>query len=410
MSETQQWDILYKNANLFTAHSPIILQNAALAVQGEKIAWIGSANQLHNLTYQADREIDLFGAWIAPGLIDCHTHLVYAGNRAAEFAQRLAGKSYQEIAAAGGGIASTVKATRAASEEELFYQSAKRLQCWLDQGVTTVEIKSGYGLDVANELKLLKVAQQLAEQFPVTIQKTFLGAHALPLEFKHSADDYIEYLCDIVMPKLIASNLIDAVDVFCEKIGFNLLQTEKIFRAAQQFNLPIKCHAEQLSDQKAAVLAARYHALSVDHLEYLDPQDVPLLKKAKTVAVLLPGAFYFLGETKLPPIAALNANTIPLAIATDANPGTSPTTSLLLMLNMACTFFRLTPEQALLGVTINAAKALGLAKTVGSLEVGKHADLSVWDVDHIEELAYRIGDNPCIQVVKHGKIVLDKLF
>jgi imidazolonepropionase len=315
---------------------------------------------------------------------------------------RLQGATYESIAKAGGGIQSTVAATRAASEENLLQQSLVRARVLLSSGVTTLEIKSGYGLDLATELKILRVAKQIGDCLPVTVVPTFLGAHALPVEYQHQADKYIDLVCNEMLPAIAQAGLAQAVDVFCEKIGFTLAQTERVFQAAAQLGLGIKCHAEQLSDMGGAGLAARYHAWSVDHLEFLSESSIAALAKAGTVAVLLPGAFYFLRETQLPPIDLLRQYQVPMAIATDCNPGTSPVTSLLLMLNMACTLFKLTPEEALLGVTQHAAKALGLAKTHGSLTVGKVADFAIWDVQHPAELAYQIGLNPLVNVVKAG--------
>ena len=299
----------------------------------------------------------------------------------------------------------TVAATRAASEEALFQQSVKRARAMCSEGITTLEIKSGYGLDLETELKMLRVAKRIGDILPMRVKKTFLGAHALPLEYENRADEYIDLVCEEMLPQISKANLADSVDVFCDKIGFSLAQAERVFIAAQNLGLSIKCHAEQLSDSGGALLAAKYRALSVDHLEHLSAAGVKALAKAGSVAVLLPGAYYFLRETKMPPIELLREAGVPLAIATDCNPGSSPTTSLLLMMSMACTLFRLTPEEALLGVTRNAAKALGLEATRGTLEVGKQADLVVWDVKHPAELAYNIGYNPCARVLQDGELV-----
>ena len=309
-----------------------------------------------------------------PGLVDCHTHLVFGGSRAKEFELRLEGATYEEIARAGGGIVSTVKATREADLESLVEQTRPRLEAILAEGVTTIEIKSGYGLDLETELRMLKAARQLGREYPVEVKTTFLGAHALPPEYKDRADDYIDFVRDKVLPAAARLGLADAADAFCEKIGFTAGQTEKIFQKAAELGLPIKLHAEQLSDQGGAALAAKYKALSADHLEYVSEDGVRAMAESGTVAVLLPGAFYVLRETQLPPVDLFRKHNVPIALATDCNPGTSPVTSILLMLNMACTLFRMTPHEALKGVTINGAKALGIQDAVGTLEIGKQAD------------------------------------
>ena len=353
-------------------------------------------------TLRAAREHDAGGRWITPGLIDCHTHLVYAGSRAGEFEQRLNGATYEEIARAGGGIRSTVAATRAASELVLLEESKPRLRSLVTEGVTTVEIKSGYGLETGAEAKMLRVARALGNALPVTVRTTFLGAHALPPEFDGRADAYIDEICERMLPEVARAGLADAVDAFCERIGFSAAQTERVFEAARRLGLPVKLHAEQLSNQGGARLAARYGALSADHVEYIDEDDVVAMARAGTVAVLLPGAFYFLRETRVPPIELLRRHGVAMAVATDCNPGTSPMTSLLLALNMACTLFRLTPQEALAGATREAARALGLAHEGGTLEAGKVADFVLWDVDRPAELAYGIGMNPVHAVVKGG--------
>lgn len=405
----KQWDRLWINAQLatFEGQEPYGLRNhAALAVKDGKIAWLGSMDELSSTPEKlAEKVYDARGKCITPGLIDCHTHLVFAGNRAREFEMRLQGISYEEIARAGGGILSTVAATREASEEELYVQSEKRARAFLASGVTTIEIKSGYGLDLATELKILRVAKRLQATLPIKVVATFLGAHALSLEYKNRADDYIDHVCHDMIPAVAREKLATAVDVFCETIGFSLAQTEKVFAAAKQAGLAVKCHAEQLSDMGGAQLAAKYQALSVDHLEFLTLDGVKALAQSGTVAVLLPGAFYFLREKKFPPIDLLREYKVPIAIASDCNPGTSPVTSLLLMVNMACTLFRLTPEEALMGVTKQAARALGLASTHGTLSVGKIADFSLWDVAHPVELAYYVGWNRCTGVVKGGMML-----
>lgn len=394
---------IWENARICPGGDPAqVIENGALVTRDGLIAWVGAAPELPAQFAQHASRHDLGGQWVTPGLIDCHTHLVYAGNRADEFALRLAGASYEEIARRGGGILSTVSATRAASEEELFRQSARRLQALLAEGVTTIEIKSGYGLDLATEGKMLRVARRLGREYPVTIVTTFLGAHALAPEYSERADDYITLVCEQMLPALHAEGLVDAVDVFCERIGFSVAQSERVFDAAVRLGLPVKMHAEQLSNLGGTRLAARYHALSADHLEYLNEADVAAMKQSATVAVLLPGAYYFIRETQLPPLDLLRRYGVPIALATDSNPGTSPTTSLLLMLNMACTLFRMTVAEALTGVTAHAARALGMAATHGTLAPGKIADFAVWEVDSLAELAYWSGLARCSAVVRGG--------
>ncbi|MDA0952351.1 MAG: imidazolonepropionase, partial [Proteobacteria bacterium] len=352
------------------------------------------------------REIHrLDGRWITPGLIDCHTHLVHGGDRAGEFEMRLEGASYEELLKAGGGILSTVRATREASLESLVATALPRLDALLAEGVTTIEIKSGYGLDVATETRMLRAARRLGALRPVSVVTTFLGAHALPPEFADRADAYIDLMCGSALPAVAGEGLADAVDVFCEKIAFNLEQTERVFRAAQAAGLPVKLHAEQLSDMGGALLAARYGALSCDHLEFISRDGAAAMAKAGTVAVMLPGAFYFLRDTNVPPIAMLREAGVPMAVSTDCNPGSSPATSLLLMLNMAATLFRMTPEEALAGVTREAARALGVQDHRGTLKQGKAADLAIWDIARPAELSYRIGFNPLYGAVKAGEIV-----
>ena len=348
---------------------------------------------------------DAGGRWLTPGLVDCHTHLVYGGDRAREFEMRLEGASYADIAKAGGGIVSTVAATRRADHATLLESAGERLDLLLSEGVTTVEIKSGYGLDVENEKKMLRVARLLGDGREVTVRTTFLGAHAIPPEFEGRSGDYIENVCMDQLPAVAESKLADAVDAFCENIAFSNDETRRVFEAAKAARLPVKLHAEQLSNLHGAALAAEFNALSADHLEYLDDAGIAAMAASGTVAVLLPGAFYFLRETKLPPIDALRAAKVPIAIATDSNPGSSPVLSILLMLNMACTLFRMTPEEALAGVTRNGAKALGLGQDLGTLRVGKRADFVLWDVDQPAELSYRLGGNPCAGVVRGGKVV-----
>lgn len=400
------WDRLYVNARLATleGNAPYgAIEAGALAIEGATIAYAGPQADLSEPPDGLARQVeDLEGRWMTPGLIDCHTHLVYGGDRAREFELRLEGASYEEIARAGGGIVSTVAATRAASREDLLAAARPRLHALMAEGVTTVEIKSGYGLDLENELKQLWVARRLGEELPVTVKTTFLGAHALPPEAKGDSAAYIDAVVDM-MPQVKDSGLADAVDAFCETIGFTPEETAKVFIAAQAQGLPVKLHADQLSDLGGAALAARFSALSADHLEYTSDEGIAAMADAGTVAVLLPGAFYFLRETKLPPIEGFRRAGVPIALATDSNPGSAPVTSLLLMLNMAATFFRMTPEEALRGVTRHGARALGMAETHGTLSVGKAADLAVWDIDHPAELAYRIGFNPLAFAVKAGR-------
>ncbi|UUQ67224.1 imidazolonepropionase [Pseudomonas fuscovaginae UPB0736] len=381
-----------------------IIEDAAIVTVASKIDWIGPRAELPAADYPQVN--DLEGAWVTPGLVDCHTHTVFGGNRSGEFEQRLQGVSYAEIAAAGGGIASTVRATRAASEEQLFASARQRLACLLRDGVTSVEIKSGYGLDLENERKMLKVARRLGAELPVSVRTTCLAAHALPPEYKDRSDDYIEHICNDMLPALAAEGLVDAVDAFCEYLAFSPDQVERVFKVAKRLGLPVKLHAEQLSSLHGSSLAARYQALSADHLEFMTEEDAIAMAAAGTVAVLLPGAFYFLRETQLPPMDALRKHGVKIAIATDLNPGTSPGLSLRLMLNMACTLFRMTPEEALAGVTLHAATALGMGDTHGSLEVGKVADFVAWQINRPADLAYWLGGDLNKRVVRHGIEVL----
>ncbi|WP_345796589.1 imidazolonepropionase [Castellaniella sp. MT123] len=374
-----------------------------LAVEGLRIAWLGAAGQAP-AGFQAALQHDLGGALVTPGLIDCHTHLVHGGQRANEFALRLAGASYEDIARQGGGIVSSVRATRAADEDTLFQQALKRLDALRAEGVTAIEIKSGYGLDLDTERKMLRVARRLGEARPVTVRTTFLGAHALPPEYAGRADDYIDLVCNVMLPALDDEGLVDAVDVFCEGIGFSLAQSERVLQAATRRGLAVKMHAEQLSLMGGAALAARYGALSADHLEWLDDAGAQAMRQAGMVAVLLPGAYYFLRDTHVPPIELLRRHGVPIALATDCNPGTSPATSLLLMLNMACTLFRMTVAEALDGVTCHAADALGCVGVSGRLAVGHPADFAVWDIDSPAELAYWMGLPRCRMSVRQGSI------
>ena len=377
-----------------------IIEDAAMVTAGQFIEWIGPRSEVPTADYAQVH--DLQGAWVTPGLIDCHTHTVFGGNRSGEFEQRLEGVSYADIAAQGGGIASTVRATRAASEDELFESAHKRLRSLLRDGVTTVEIKSGYGLDMASERKLLRVIRRLGDALPVSVRATCLAAHALPPEYKDRADAYIDHICSEMLPALAAEGLVDAVDAFCEYLAFSPEQVERVFKVARQLGLPVKLHAEQLSSLHGSSLAARYQALSADHLEFMTEQDAIAMAAAGTVAVLLPGAFYFLRETQLPPMDALRKHGVKIAIASDLNPGTSPALSVRLMLNMACTLFRMTPEEALAGATQHAATALGMGATHGSLEVGKVADFVAWQIDRPADLAYWLGGELDKRVVRHG--------
>ncbi|MDB5783753.1 imidazolonepropionase [Caballeronia mineralivorans] len=399
---------IWGNARLAPRADPVdVLENAAIVVRDGRIEWFGAEGDMPSAFAGATRH-DLEGRIVTPGLVDCHTHLVYAGNRAEEFAMRLEGVSYEDIAKRGGGIVSTVRNTRAASEDELFAQSLRRLDALLAEGVTALEIKSGYGLDLATERKMLRVARRLAAARPVTIATTLLGAHALPPEYAGRADDYIAQVCNEMLPTLAGEGLIDAVDVFCERIAFTLEQAECVFDAASKLNLPVKMHAEQLSLMGGAALAAKHHALSADHLEFLDEAGIIAMREAGTVAVLLPGAFYFIREKQLPPIDLLRRHGVPIALATDSNPGTSPTTSLLLMLNMGCTLFRLSVAEVLAGVTRHGAKALGHADVSGEITIGAKADFVAWDIETLAELAYWSGLERCALVVRHGAVTVDK--
>lgn len=395
---------LWRNARLVTLQGNDwgLIDSGALLVQGDTLSWVGPQTEIPAHRHrQVTSEHDLAGALITPGLIDCHTHLIYGGHRAREFELRLQGASYEEIARAGGGIRSTVAATRAASDSALLAAALRRVQALMAEGVTTIEIKSGYGLNLHDEQRCLALARLLGHDLPLTVRTTFLGAHALPPEFDGRADDYITAVCDW-MARLHALGLVDAVDAFCENIGFSVAQARRVFQAARDLGLPVKLHAEQLSDQGGAVLAAEFGALSCDHLEHLSAQGISAMQASGSVAVLLPGAFYFLRETVLPPVARLRASGIPIALASDHNPGSSPGLSLLLMLNMACTLFRMTPLEALQGVTVHAASALGLSDR-GTLLPGQRADFVVWDLEHPNELAYWFGHNPCRRVVAGGK-------
>ena len=395
---------LYRNARICpSGDMDEIIEHGAIVVQADRIVWIGNDGDIpRELSASVLRTHDLARRWITPGLVDCHTHLVYGGCRADEFRMRLSGTSYEQIARAGGGINSTVHATRLAGEGSLFNQAARRLKALLAEGVTAVEVKSGYGLNLDDERKMLKVARRLGESLPVTVYTTFLGAHAVPPEFAGRADDYISSVCNEILPALQAEGLVDAVDVFCEHIAFSISQAERVFKRASELGLPVKIHAEQLTNMGGTRLAARYHALSADHLEHLDEAGMLAMQSAGVVAVLLPCASYFLREKKLPPVDLLRRHNVPMALATDSNPGTSPTTSILLAMNMACTLFRMTPAEALKGVTQHAARALGKSTSHGLLAAGRYADFCVWDIDSLSELAYWIGFNPLHVVIRHG--------
>ena len=404
-SANSPFDTVWRNARLATMAGEQpglgVVEHGAIAARDGRIVFAGQEADLPAALGDA-REVDCEGRWITPGLIDCHTHLVWAGNRAREFELRLEGASYEEVARAGGGIVSSVTQLRAASEDDLLEQTLPRLDALIAEGVTTVEVKSGYGLDLANERKSLRVARRLGEERPVRVATTFLGAHALPPEAGGDKDAYIDAVAREMLPAIAADGLADAVDGFCEGVAFSPDQIARVFRAADDHKLPVKLHADQLSDLGGAALAAEFGALSADHLEYASDAGVRAMAAAGTVAVMLPGAFYFIRETHVPPIAAFRDPGVPMAVATDCNPGTSPLTSLLMAMNMAATLFRMTVEECLLGVTRHAAAALGLSDEIGTLESGKRADLAIWDIDSPAELVYYMGRNPLHSRVYNG--------
>lgn len=410
-----RWDELWVGAGLLTMGSGGSglgeIPEGALAVLDGRIAWVGAARDLPGPAGElAARVRTLRRGWITPGLVDCHTHLVYAGHRAGEFESRLGGAGYEDIARAGGGILATVRATRAADTETLLAAAARRARRLLDEGVTTIEVKSGYGLDEPTELRLLDVATRLGALVPVRVHRTLLAAHAVPPEFSGRPDDYVASIADVLLPESARRTLVDSVDVFVDRPAFTADQGDRILSAARRLGLPVRVHADQLSDAGGARLAARHHALSADHLEHVSEEGVAALAESGTVAVLLPGAWYFLGAAgRRPPVEAFRRHGVLMAVATDSNPGTSPTTSLLLMLSMACVLFGLTPDEALSGVTRHAARAVGLADEIGALTVGRRADLAVWDVDHPRELCYWLGANPCVGAVTGGRLVVDRL-
>lgn len=395
-------DTLWRNARLATMVGAGlgIVDDGVIAAKDGRIVYAGRSD---GAALTAARTIDCVGRWVTPGLIDCHTHLIHGGDRAAEFEQRLAGASYEEIARTGGGIVSSMRATRAASEAALVESALPRLDALLAEGVTTIEVKSGYGLSTADEAKSLRAARALGTRRDVGVTTTFLGAHALPPEWASDADGYIAHVCDEMLPAIAAEGLADAVDAFCEGIGFSPDQVARVFAAAERHGLPVKLHAEQLSNLHGARIAAQHRALSADHLEWLDAEGVAALAASGTVATLLPGAYYFTRETKPPPVEALRTAGVPIAVATDCNPGTSPMTSILLTMNMAATCFRLTVEECLRGVTVNAARALGLHDRIGTIEPGKACDLAIWDIERPAELVYRIGFNPLHQRIRNGR-------
>ncbi len=400
------WDLLLTDARIATMRADlpdygIISESAAIAINDGRIEWLGEQSQLPAHTAIEQRSMN--GRWLTPALIDCHTHLIFGGDRAAEFEQRLKGASYEEIALSGGGIVSTVSATRAATAEELFAAALPRVQALAREGVATVEIKSGYGLDLETEVRMLEVARRLQDATPVDVRTTLLAAHTVPPEFKDDADAYIDLVCDEILPLVAKRGLADAVDAFCETIGFSAAQVERVFAKATQLGLAVKLHADQLSDSGGAELAARFNALSADHLEYTSSAGVDAMAASSSVAVLLPGAFLTLSETQAPPIEALRSKKVPIAVATDCNPGSSPICSLRIAMMLASRIFKLTPEECLAGTTREAARALGLLHDRGTLEVGKRADIAMWDLSHPRELAYWLGTPQLADLLTSGQ-------
>lgn len=401
------WDILFIHADIGTMAQGRYntIKDGAIGVVKGKIQWIGPSDRLQSLSHPiADEIIDCTGKWILPGFVDCHTHLIWAGSRSNEFEMRLSGASYEDIAKQGGGIAATVAAVRRASQDELFTIASRRISHFLSRGTTCVEIKSGYGLDLDNELKMLAVAEHLDQSFALHVFPTFLGAHALPPEYKGRADDYVDLIIHTMLPRVKSQGIACAVDVFCESIAFSIKQTKLLFTAATNLGLRVKLHAEQLSDSGGAALAAQFNALSCDHLEFLSLDGAKAMAHAGVTAVLLPGAFYMLKQTRKPPVQDLIRLGVPMALATDLNPGTSPVHDMAAVMNMGCVLFGLTCEQALAGATINGAKALGIDKRKGSLETGKDADFVVWDIDAPADLIYQVGISFVNKVVIAGKI------
>jgi imidazolonepropionase len=400
------WDLVLTDARIATMRDSapdygIEANDSALAIHRGRIAWIGRTREIPPGT--ASRTRSLEGRWITPALIDCHTHLVFGGDRAAEFEQRLLGASYEDIARAGGGILSTVRATRAATADELYAAALPRVQALAREGVATIEIKSGYGLDFETEIRMLEVARRLGRETSADVRTTLLAAHTVPPEYAGNADAYVDLICDEILPEVVTRKLADAVDAYCESIAFNSAQIAKLFAAAAKLGLPIKLHADQLSDCGGAALAARFNALSADHLEYTSAEGVHALSESGSVAVLLPGAFLTLGETQLPPVAEMRARHVPIAVATDCNPGTSPICSLRTAMMLACRLFKLTPEESLAGATRVAAQALGLAQDRGTLEVDKRADIAIWDISHPRELAYWSGTPQLAELIMGGQ-------
>ena len=400
------WDHLWIDCQLatFAGDQPYgVIKDGAIGAEGGHIVWIGPADQLPGRPDELAAQVSsLRGKWVTPGLVDCHTHLIFGGDRALEFEQRLQGVGYEEIARRGGGINSSVKATREADEDQLVDAARPRLQALLDEGVTTIEIKSGYGLDTETELRMLRAARRLGAELSVTLRTTFLGAHAFPPEFRDDPEAYVDLICNEMLPRVADEGLADAVDGFCEGIAFSPSQIERVFTKARDLGLPVKLHADQLSDLGGAALAARFGALSADHLEYTSEAGARAMAEADTVAVLLPGAFYVLRESQPPPVDAFRRHGVPMALATDCNPGSAPVLSLLTMASMGCTFFRLTPEEALTGITRHAATALGLGQELGTLEVGKRADFAIWDIQHPVDLCYWLGARPNAGAVRGG--------